>query len=307
MKDKDYFDTVLKSVIEDSTSDIEASRDIFNEAWNDKEKNMSKRKYSNMRYIRKVVLVPACFISLVFIGTFTFSPGARAVAKEVLKTIFLLDKSGHIEEKPENTEIVLSFGPAPITNENKGDMERRLGFKVNLPEKIGDYILGRHFYAPGVTIVAGGVKYNEQDKILVKLKKAIQDDKIFEALEKDYNMSREVTSIYVDNQGHEFNIYLDKDIGKPLKDDRDVIKELNINDTECIILQSNSVNYNLKENDDGVPINDMEHKPISTEERYDMYWKYDGVSYYLNIGKKTSDIDAATEFAKDYIKILKQK
>ena len=48
MKDKDYFDTVLKSVIEDSTSDIEASRDIFNEAWNDKEKNMSKRKYFNI-------------------------------------------------------------------------------------------------------------------------------------------------------------------------------------------------------------------------------------------------------------------
>jgi hypothetical protein len=307
MKDKDYFDTVLKSVIEDSTSDIEASRDVFNEAWNKQEKNMSKRKYSNMRYIRKVVLVPACFISLVFIGTFTFSPGARAAAQEALKTIFLLDKSGHIEEKSEDTEIVLDVGPAPITNENKGDMERRLGFKVNLPEKIGDYRLGSHLYGPGVNIVARGVKYNEQDKILDKLKKGMQDDKIFEELKKDYNMSREVTSIYLDNQGHEFNMYISKDIGEPLKDDRPVIKELNINDTECIILQSNSANYNVKENADGVAMTDMEHKPISTEERYDMYWKYDGVSYYLNIGKKASDIDAATEFAKDYIKILKQE
>lgn len=304
MKEKDYLDNVIKAVIDDSGSNIKASRDIFSQAWNEKE--VSKRKDFSIKYIKKVALVPAFCAVLVLSGAFTFSSGVRAAAQEAWKTIFLLDKSGKIEEKSENTEIVLSFGSAPITNENKGEMERRLGFKVNLPEKIGDYRLGSHLYGPGVNIVASGVKYNDQEKIQNKLKSAIDDDKVFDELEKDYKMSREVYSIYVDSKGHEFQMYLSKDSGKNLKDYGDAIKELNVNNIECVIIKSHSANYNVKENAYGFAT-DMEHKPISIEERYDMFWKYDGVIYYLDIGRKSSDIDPAIEFAKKYIKILKQK
>ena len=110
MKDKDYFDNVLKSVIDDSVSNIETSRDIFNEAWNKKEKEMSKRKYFNMQYMKKAVLVPACCAALALVGVFTFSPGARVAAQEVLKTIFVPDKSGNIVEKSEDTEIPVYVG-----------------------------------------------------------------------------------------------------------------------------------------------------------------------------------------------------
>ena len=106
MKDKDYFDNVLKSVIDDSVSNIEASRDIFNEAWNKKEREMSKRKYFNMQFMKKVALIPACCAVLTLGGVFTFSPGAKVAAQEVFKTIFLPDKSGDIVEKSED-ELML--------------------------------------------------------------------------------------------------------------------------------------------------------------------------------------------------------
>lgn len=58
MKDKGYLDKVIKSAIDDSIFNIKASRDIFNEAWNNKEKEMGKKKYFGIKNIRKEVLVP---------------------------------------------------------------------------------------------------------------------------------------------------------------------------------------------------------------------------------------------------------
>lgn len=90
MKDKGYLDKVIKSAIDDSIFNIKASRDIFNEAWNNKEKEMGKKKYFGIKNIRKEVLVPICCVLFAIVGVFTFSPGARAAAQEALKTIFYL-------------------------------------------------------------------------------------------------------------------------------------------------------------------------------------------------------------------------
>lgn len=51
----------------------------------------------------------------------------------------------------------------------------------------------------------------------------------------------------------------------------------------------------------------MTKKPISVNKIYCMVWDYNGVSYRIYIGENSSDIDVATQFAKDYIKILKQE
>lgn len=308
MKNKYYLDNVLKSIIDDNLSNIEISRDVFTESWNRKESGMSKKRYSNIKNTKKTVLVSVCCVALAISGIFTFFPGARVAAQDALKTIFVRDKSGNVVEKPEDTEVWFGVGDKVLTEKNKVDMERKLGFKVNLPGEIGKYTYksdDSFALAPRVEVCAR-VKYKDEDKIKDKLKKALDDDKVFEELKKDYELESEASSSYVDDQGHKFRITLSKDVEAPQKNVQDNIKEVNIDNTECIILQDKKFNYGLKMYDDGSVGNDIEHKPISSEEQYIMFWTYNGVNYYLDIGKNSSDIDAAIEFATDYIRILQQ-
>ena len=51
----------------------------------------------------------------------------------------------------------------------------------------------------------------------------------------------------------------------------------------------------------------MESKPIDTITKYIMNWNYDGVNIIYLLEKILSDIDAAKQFATEYIKILKEK
>ena len=93
---------------------------------------------------------------------------------------------------------------------------------------------------------------------------------------------------------------------KKNKDDQ-VVKEVNIDDIKCTATQDTKINYDVKEDEDGNGVTDLEHKPTGTEERYYLNWSYDGINYGLAIGNNSSDVDAAIEFAKNYIKVLKQK
>lgn len=311
MLNKDYLDNVIKSVINDSASNIEISRDIFNEAWSNKEIGMSKRKHFNIQNIRKAVLVPACCVALALVGVLTFSPGARVAAQEAFKTIFLPDKSGNIVEKSEDTKIAVSGGFVQVTDQNREAMEKRIGFKFNLPEKIGDYSYkksGNYVFSPHVSVTASGVKYKDSAEVLDKLEKALNDDKVYEELEKDYKLTIIISASYEDNKGHKFQLVPMKDNGKTRKyDDDEIVKEVNIDGIKCTITHDVKFNYNDKKDENGREVTDLEHKPESSEVRYDMWWSYDGVRYAINIGENSSDIDAAIEFAANYIKILKQK
>lgn len=311
MSNKDYLDDVIKSVINDSASNIEISRDVFNEAWNKKEINMSKRRYFNIHNIRKAVLVPACCVALAFAGVFTLSPGARVAAQEAFKTIFLPDKSGNIVEKSEDTEIPVTVGPVNITDQNRETIERRIGFKINLPEKIGDYSYrkaGDYVFSPHVSVTANGGKYKDSASIVEKLKRALEDDKAYEELGKEYKLTSNVSASYEDSKGHKFQLVPMKDNGKTRKyDDNEIEKEVDIGGIKCTITHDVMYNYNEKKDEKGNGVTDLEHKPESSEVRYDMWWSYNGVRYAINIGKDSSDIDAAIEFATDYIEILKDK
>lgn len=308
MNNKDYLDDVLKSVINDSVSNIETSRDIFNEAWNKKEKEMSKRKYFSMEYIKKVALVPACCVAFALIGVFTFSPGARVAAQEVLRTIFILDKSGNIVEKAEDQVVDPDYnvGGVMITDENKAEMEKKLGFSFNFPEKIGEYStesVKDYSIPPIVGISAKDMKYKDEEELREKFMKAIEDDKTFEELSKDYNIKRNISSSYVDNQGHKFYLYL----SKYSEDSKmNFVKDVNINNIKCRILEKTMAQYDMKKGDDFLST-DMTKEPTSVDKVYYMEWNYDGVDYRIYIGKNSSNIDAAVEFAKEYIKILKEK
>ncbi|BCZ44277.1 hypothetical protein psyc5s11_03440 [Clostridium gelidum] len=310
MKDKDYFDNVLKSVIDDSDFNIETSRDIFNEAWNKREKEMSKRKYFNIQNMKKIVLVPTCCVALVLGGVFTFSPGARAAAQEVLKTIFYPDKSGNIVEKSEDTEIPV-YGPSiPVTDENKSDIERRFGFKINLPEKIGEYTYLKEddeVGMPYARIKVDNVKYKDMDSIVNKLIKALHEDKAFNQLSKEYKLTGCADSKYMNEQGHQLVLTLMKENEDSKNYNEDIEQEITINDITCKVTKVMQPKYNMKEIEKGVTRTNMESKPVDTITNYILSWKYDGVEYYISIGKDLSNIDVVKQFATEYIKTLKEK
>lgn len=309
MKDKDYFDNVLKSVIDDSDFNVETSRDIFNEAWSKMEKETSKRKYFNIQNMKKIVLVPTCCVALVLGGVFTFSPGARAAAQEVLKTIFYPDKSGNIVEKSEDTEIPVDGPSIPMTDENKSDIERRFGFKVNLPEKFGEYTYLKEddeVRMPYAGIRVDNVKYKDIDGIANKLVKAVYEDKYFKELSKKYKLTGYVNSKYIDDQGHQLVLTLMKENEDPKNYNEDIEQEITINHITCKVTKVMQPEYNMKEIEKGVTRTDMESKPVDTITNYILNWKYDGVEYYISIGKDLSNIDVVKQFATEYIKILKE-
>ncbi|WP_315079871.1 hypothetical protein [uncultured Clostridium sp.] len=309
MNKNNKFDSLIKSAMDDSANNIKASRDIFNDTWNKKEQGVTNMSYFKIKNIKRAALITACCAAFSIVGVFIISPEVRAAAQEVFRTIFITDESGNIVERSEDEKVPVAFGSVPITNENKKDMERRSGFKINLPEKIGNYSYEKiedYVMEPGVVIMADDVKYKDSDEVSDKLKKAIDDEQTFDELSKDYELTIMPSSTYEDNKGHKFHLTLFKyseNSSKQLEDDE---KEININDIKCRISQGTSVKYNVKENSEGEGVTDLENKPTAVDERYDMEWNYDGVRYCLYIGNDSSHVDAAKQFAEDYIKILKQ-
>lgn len=260
--------------------------------------------------IKKLALVPACCAALVLCGVFTFLPGARVAAEQVLKTIFYPDKSGNIVEKSEDTEIPMYGGYIPITEENKSDIERKFGININLPEEFGEYTYLKKddkTITPHARIKADNVKYKDIDSVLNKLTKAVYDDKVFKELSKKYKLTGYVDSKYIDNQGNQFTLSFMKK-NEELKDDNeDIEQELIIDDITCKITKVTQPKYNMKEIEKGVSRTDMESKPVENIINYILNWKYDGVEYYISIGNDLSNIDAVKQFAADYIKVLEQK
>ncbi|WP_252236641.1 hypothetical protein [Clostridium sp. CH2] len=309
MNKNNKLDSLIKSAIDDSANDIKASRDIFNDAWNKKEQGVTNMSYFKIKNIKRAALITACCAAFSIVGVFTISPEVRAAAQEVFRTIFIPDESGNIVEKSEDEKVPIAFGSVPITDENKEDMERRIGFKINLPEKIGNYSYEKiedYVREPGVVIMADGVKYKDSGEVSNKLKKAIDDEQTFDELSKDYELTIIPGSTYADNQEHKFRLTLFKYNENSKKHNEDGKREINIADVKCRISQGTNVKYNVKENSDGEGVTDLENKPTAVDERYDMEWNYDGVRYCLYIGNDSSYADAAIQFAEDYIKILKQ-
>ncbi|NFI03191.1 hypothetical protein FC959_01995 [Clostridium botulinum] len=309
MNKNNKLDSLIKSAMDDSANDIKASRDIFNDAWNKKEQGVTNMNYFKIKNIKRAALITACCAAFSIVGVFTISPEVRAAAQEVFRTIFIPDESGNIVERSEDEKVPVGVGVVPITDENKEDMERRIGFKINLPKKIGNYSyekIENYVREPGVTIMADGVKYKDSGEVSDKLKKAIDDEQTFDELSKDYELTIMPSSTYEDNKGHKFHLTLFKYNENSKKHNEDGKRELNIADVKCRISQGTNVKYNVKENSKGEGVTDLENKPTAVDERYDMEWNYDGVRYYLYIGNDYSHADAAIQFAEDYIKILKQ-
>ena len=303
MKDKDCLDKVIKCAIDDSIFDIKASRDIFNEAWNNKEKEMEKKKYFSIKNIRKAVLVPICCSLFAIVGVFSFSPGARAAAQEALKTIFLLDKSGNIIERSEDEAVDdVTVGGFEITDKNKNEIEGKFGFEFDFPEEVGNFSITEiagYPVSPVAMMTVKDLKYKDEENSLDKFRKAVGDDKIFNELSKEYKIKRNICESYEDSEKHKFFIYLSK-----FSEDSETnsVKETTIDNIKCRVLEKNKAKYERSENGD-----DVTKKPISVDKVYYITWDYNGVNYRIYIGKDSEDINVGKQFVEDYIKILKQE
>ncbi|WP_459479970.1 hypothetical protein [Clostridium saccharoperbutylacetonicum] len=307
MRNNDNLDNVIKSAIDDNIAYIEPSRDIFNEAWNKKEKEMCKREKFNIKHMKKVALVPACLITLSILGVFTFSPGARVAAEEILKTIFYPDKYGNVVEKSQETKVPVYSSPIPIDDENKSDIERRFGFNFNLPEKFGKYIYSKEndeVRMPYARIRVENVKYKDMDSIIHELIKALHEDKAYKELSKKYELTGNVDSKYTDGQGNEFWLTLMKENEASKDDNENIEQEITIDKIVCKIIKESQPEYNMKEVGNGVSRTDMESKPVDMVTKYNMEWEYDGVKYYIYVGKDLSKINEIKEFVSEYIKVL---
>ncbi|NFH90963.1 hypothetical protein FDA33_12255 [Clostridium botulinum] len=301
MNKNNKLDSLIKSAIDDSANDIKASRDIFNDAWNKKEQGVTNISYFKIKNIKRAALITACCAAFSIVGVFTISPEVRAAAQEVFRTIFIPDESGNIVERSEDEIIEQhNIGGVAITDSNKNEMEKSFGFAFNFPEKIGEYS-NEGLITPRAGISIYDIKYKDIQDMKDKFMKAIDDDKTFEEL-KDYNMKRYVHSLYVDNQGHEFLISISK--YNP-NSKMNLVKEVNINNIKCRVVEKLCPEYNKKINGNYMEGN-MTKEPTSVDKNYYIKWNYDDIEYSIYIGENSPDFDAAIQFTEDYIKILKQ-
>ncbi|MBN1043142.1 hypothetical protein FDA09_01885 [Clostridium botulinum] len=304
MNKNNKLDSLIKSAMDDSANNIKASKDIFNDAWNKKEQGVTNMSYFKIKNIKRAALITACCAAFSIVGVFTISPEVRAATKEALRTIFVLDKSDNDAKvvKKSEDEIIEqhNIGGVAITDSNKNEMEKSFGFAFNFPEKIGEYST-ESFMPPRAGISIYDIKYKDIQDMKDKFMKAIDDDKTFEEL-KDYNMRRYVHSLYVDNQGHEFLLSISK--YNP-NSKMNLVKEVNINNIKCRVVEKLCPEYNKKINGNYMEC-DMTKEPTSVDKNYYIKWNYDDIKYSIYIGENSPDFDAAIQFAEDYIKILKQ-
>lgn len=302
MNEKVCFDNLVKSTLNDSVDKVEPSKDIFNEAWNKREEDMAKRPLFNFQFTKKVVLVAACFIAFFLGGAFTFLPEVRVAAQELIKTFFVVDNKGNIVETPIEEKVPVASG-SYITPDNKEMLEKKLGFKINLPEKIGEFSLKKFGEVPAgpiIVIMADDVKYEESDEVLQKLTMAANDEKVFDEL-KDYKIALSLGSgNYVDGNGNEFSIGLSK---KDNKSKKDSSNEINMEDIKASLEKAYRPKYETK--GDRGPW-DLTKKPIRIDETYFMDWRYKGISYFVNVDKG-SDMNAVIEALEEYVKMLKKE
>lgn len=305
-KDND-FETVLLSSINDSVPKIKTSKDIFEEGWAKKEQRVSRKSYSYKKPVKKVIAPAACITVFSLDGVFSLSPEVRASAQKLL-TVFLPDESGNIVEKAADEAINSRFnvGGIFIDDKNKKEMENKYGFTFNFPENLGEYSIDKAQDGSAVisTLVSGeNIKYEEEENLRDEFMKANEDDKTFEELSKDYKVKRAVATIYENNQGHKFYFYLSKSSSDS---DKKPIKELNIDNVKCTVLERAEAEYEKKK-DDKFLSTDLTKEPAGAYKNYYLQWNYEGVNYSICVGRNSSDIDAAKEFAGDYLKILKSK
>lgn len=304
MDKNDSFDNNLKSAIDINDFHIEPSRNIFEESWLKKDEKVIYKKHDAIRHVLKAAMISICCITLI---TFILSSNVRTFAKETynsIKTIFILEKSGSdykVVEKSGDTALEYeNIGGITVNEQNRKQMENRIGFSLCFPEKIGEEFRLSHLPTIGATVYQINIK--EIKALEDKFMKTKGDDEVFKELN-NYKNNIFIISDYSDLNGNTYLVYMSKNTDS-LK--ATVIKEAYIENMKCKIVEINHPVYPLKK-DGRWTTDDITQKPTSIVKRKYIIWNYNGITYSITTPSGDLDLDASTKFIQGYIKSLKQQ
>lgn len=304
-------DDIIKSTLNRNSSNVKASRNIFNEAWIRKnEKSIENNKFT-IRPIARVSIVTACLITFIFTTMLVASPNARSIAIEVynsLRTIFVVEKVGEEYVAIEKSEDIKyefeNLGSVTIDDAKRPHFEDMLGFKFHFPKKIEQYDNRQFYPSAGITIY--NVKLRDIERFRDKFLEAIGDEQTYSKLS-DFNMRRWVCSKYTDQMGKGFSFYMGKHIPKYFGSNMKVIKKFDIDGVDCEIIESTRAMHPWKSEGD-YRFEDMTGEPEEIIKLYYLVWDYDGIRYSItpagNPGIEEFDEERAIRFAKSYIESL---
>lgn len=306
MYERNFLDSIIKSSLKVKTYSIEPSKDIFEEAWKNKDNNV--KKISIIKTTRTVAVIATCFIIFSFSAIIAFSSTGKTLADEAYKkvrTIFIVEKVGDeykVVEKLEDAEQnYWNIGGVEITNANKEELENKIGFKFYLPEKVSEDFINGHS-SIGMTVY--GIKIKDSEAFRDKFYKAITDDTAFQQLNK-FKKERFVSAEYCNTYGGVFYLYMSNNKERlDYKGDK-VIKELDIENVKCRIVEKMSAEYPII-NDGKWVSDDVTQKPKKINKLNYVIWNYNGVNYSVTtLGN--FEYDKAINFIQGYIKGLKQQ
>lgn len=307
MNDIKNFDNMLKSCLNIEKCNFTSSKDIFDEAWVKRNKIISNNEKTIKYCWRKVALTYVCCTFVFFVAVVCISSSGKNMAYAAynsLRSIFVLDKSQgdyKIVSKSENEMLHHeTIGGIQINDLNRSKLEKSIGFKLNFPEKVGeDFKICR---IPSIGITVYDIRLmnleGERDKFI----KSVEDNELFEKLNKRYEMKKFALVEYSDAESNNFILHLADGKEKTMSNSK-TIKEINIEGINCTVIEKVSAVYE-KRYEDGFYCDDYTQKPGNTIKSKYIFWNYNGVSYGIT-GSENFNTDRGIKFAAEYIKTLK--
>lgn len=309
----DLFDEKFKSSLNISNYYEKPSKNIFEQAWSNR--NNLESKASKSKLTRNIA---ASFIlcTILFSGiALSMSSDVRVLAKETyrtLRSIFILEKSGDdykIVEKSEEYLIpVYNYGGMLITDSNRSKFEKRIGFSIYLPEKIAeDFQIHTNSGKPDIQACVSvyNIKLDDAEKLSQNFYEFISKD-VESSETKKFEKKLSVYSCYSDNKGHNYLLSMEKkDKSTKETERKDKFKELNIENIKCKVLESTRTFTKAGGN---LYLSDIKSKPDEIVKVKHIQWEADGISFSLiNLNNNETDIDNASKFIKEYMKTYKNK
>lgn len=219
------------------------------------------------------ILVIFCSISLLV------SPDARAFASNVIKTIFTIDENGRVIERGQD-EPILNDGFGMETNLSDIDIQKKVGFKVVIPDSLSD---GFKLSSKMIALFLGeDISYETSGIIRSTCMKAIFDDTAFESL-LQYKPSRSAGGHYKNAEG-EITLLASKEVDRyykaieVLKKSKANYKEIKVSNVKGIWVEEKRAVYPA----DSKGSADYTQKPIRLVNTYDVIWAANALIYFMS-------------------------
>lgn len=282
------FDNMIKDIIKDNYIEIKPSRDIFEDSWNMREKTKNINIIKRFNY--KGIAAAAIFLSLILGSTVAFVPSVRAS----VMTIFGLDSNGNIVEKSPHDKICVSTNWESIDENNKGEMESILEFKIDSPKVLGNYKL----IDMVPIVITADVEYQDSDNILNKVNNEDHLE-VYKELSKTYPMEISIVAFYVGEGGNEVSVGISKERDKKNKKG----ESIEIEGIKCSIDDGKIGKYPSKMITENSGVSDITKEPEIIDVK-SISWNYNELNYHITFHNKES-INDNIEFIKEYIRALK--